>query len=93
MRGGKESRACGDGYRSEYLDKGSVALYTGLFDSSLGFGEFRDGEIWSTPDGWFDEGSNSNQIQEGYQLVLNSDGTVFHWLYCEDGDDCDEWDR
>jgi hypothetical protein len=84
-----------------YLDKGSVSLYKGTFDSSLGFGDVRPHQIWSTPPGWLDESDNSDQIQEGYELVLNSDGTGFRWFYSEDededededGDDCGGTDR
>jgi hypothetical protein len=77
-----------------YLDKESVSLYKGTFDSSLGFGAERLHPIWTTPPGWWlDRSDNPDQSQEGYELVLNSNGTVFHWVYGEDededGDDCD----
>jgi hypothetical protein len=78
---------------SAVWDSGTNREDGGTFDSSLGFGDERPDQLWSTPPGWLDESDNSDQIQEGYQLVLDSDGTVFHWSYCEDGDDCDAWEK
>ena len=74
-----------------YLDKGRVTLYEGYFNNSLGLEAQRPGELWSTPSWWFDMGPgvNSEWEKENYEMLLDSDGGIFHWRACNP--ECQPW--
>jgi hypothetical protein len=72
-----------------YLDKARVTLYEGTFDNTLGFGAARMGEYWSTPSSWLNKAMYDDDVQESYEILLDSDGSIFHWRSCDP--ECEPW--